>query len=148
MLYRLAADLVLATHLGIVAFVIFGLVLTVIGGFAGWSWVKNRWYRIAHLATIGVVVFQALIGVVCPFTTWETKLRELGGEAGYGELTFVAYWMRRILFFDGEPWVFALCYSVFGLAVLATFWFVPVRWRGRKPDAAGPDPGGPPTFQP
>ena len=139
MLYRLAADLVLAAHVGIVAFVILGLLLTVVGGLAGWGWVRNRWFRLAHLATIGVVVVQAVVGVVCPFTTWESQLRELGGQTGYGDLSFVAYWLRSVLFFDAEPWVFILGYSLFGLAVLAALWFVPVRWRGGRRPA--------PTFQ-
>ncbi len=137
MLYRLAADVVLATHVGIVAFVVFGLLLTIVGGFAGWSWVRNRWFRVAHLLTIGVVVFQAFIGVVCPFTTWESQLREAGGQTGYGDLSFVAYWLRSVLFFDGEPWMFILGYSLFGLCVLATLWFVPVRWRGAGRGADG-----------
>lgn len=131
MLYRLAADLVLAAHVGIVAFVVFGLALTLAGGAAGWSWVRNRWFRLAHLLVIGVVVAQAVAGVVCPLTVWESQLRELGGQAGYGELTFVSYWLRSVLFFDGEPWMFILGYSLFGLCVLAALWFVPVRWRGR-----------------
>lgn len=136
MLYRLAADLVLIAHVGIVAFVLLGLVLTVVGGVAGWPWVRNRWFRLAHLATIGVVVAQSMAGVVCPLTTWESQLRHLGGQAGYGELTFVSYWLQSVLFFHGEPWMFILGYSLFGLCVLAALWFVPVRWRASPREAS------------
>ncbi len=57
--YLLAADALLALHVSFVAFVIFGLVLIVVGGLRGWGWVRNRWFRIAHLAAIGVE-FQSL----------------------------------------------------------------------------------------
>jgi hypothetical protein len=40
-----------------------------------------------------------------------------------------------LLFFDAEPWVFTVCYTLFGLAVLATFVLAPPRLR--KPLCVG-----------
>ena len=51
-LYLLAADALLALHVLVVAFIIFGLILIVAGGLAGWRWITNRWFRYAHLAAI------------------------------------------------------------------------------------------------
>ncbi len=135
--YRVAADVVLTVHVGFVLFVIVALLLTLIGGvlgrlgFRGWGWVRNRWFRGAHLLAIGVVVGQAWLGLVCPLTTWEMRLRVAGGQRAYDE-TFMAHWLGRLLFFQAEAWVFIAAYSAFGLLVLLSLWWVPVRWRGRR----------------
>jgi len=57
--YVLAADLLLFGHVLFVVFVIFGLALIVTGKLFDWTWVRNRWFRIAHLAAIGIVVLQS-----------------------------------------------------------------------------------------
>lgn len=128
--YRLAADGMLITHVSIVVFIVLGLVLTLVGGGLGWLWVRNRWYRGVHLLCIAVVVGQSWLGIVCPLTSWETWLREAAGQKAYNE-TFIAYWLRRLLYFEADPWVFVVAYSAFGLLVLLSFYWVPVRWRGR-----------------
>jgi hypothetical protein len=55
-LYRLLADAVLTLHFGIVVFVVGGLVLVVLGNWRGWGFVNRWWFRLTHLAAIGVVV--------------------------------------------------------------------------------------------
>ncbi len=132
--YRILADLVLFLHFGVVLFVIFGLLVTVVGLIARWAWVRNFWFRLAHLICIGVVVAQAWLGVICPLTTLENWLRRKAGDATY-EGSFVAHWVGEVLFYDDvEPWVFTVCYSVFGALVLVTFIFGPPRWPRRKSD--------------
>lgn len=42
--YRWAADAMLVVHVGIVLFVILGLVLTLLGGVLGWRWVHGRFF--------------------------------------------------------------------------------------------------------
>ena len=84
MLYRLAADLMLALHVTVVVFVVAGLALVLFGATRGWRWVRNPWFRLAHAACIGVVVLQAWLGRICPLTTWEMALRERAGDATYG----------------------------------------------------------------
>ncbi len=126
--YRLTADAVLVFHVSYVAFVLIGFLLTLTGICLRWRWVRNRWFRGLHLAAIGLVVFESLAGIVCPLTLWEDALRERAGQAGYrGD--FIAQWLHELLFFDAEPWVFTVCYTLFGLAVLGTFVFAPPRWR-------------------
>lgn len=118
---RLIADLVLMTHVAFVAFVIVGLLLILWGGFRRWAWIRNPWFRLAHLVGIGVVVVQAWFGVICPLTTLEMSLREQAGDATYAG-TFIAHWLHQLLFFQAPAWVFVACYTLFGLLVVGS-WF-------------------------
>ena len=123
--YLALADFVLTVHVLFVLFVVFGLILIVTGGFLGWSWVKNSWFRGLHLLGIGVVIAQAWLGIVCPLTTLEMWFRRRAGEQGY-EGSFIQYWLHRFLYYEAPDWVFALVYSLFGLLVfLAMFKFPP-----------------------
>jgi hypothetical protein len=125
--YVLAADALLVTHVLFVLFVILSLVLILVGRFAGWSWVRNPWFRLAHLAAIAVVVLQSWAGVVCPLTTWEMALRERAGEVTYAG-TFISHWLDALLYYQASAWVFALCYTIFAAAVVASwFWVRPRR---------------------
>ena len=135
-LYRLAADLVLYLHVGFVLFVVAGLVLIVAGHFAGWDWIRNRWFRLAHLAAIVVVVLQAWLGVLCPLTTLEMWLRTEAGDAVYPG-SFIAHWVGQFLYYDAPAWVFTLCYSLFGLLVLASWIWIRPRSITRKGDEDG-----------
>jgi hypothetical protein len=133
--YRLAADLVLIVHTSFIAFVIFGLVVVLVGWWLGWSWVRNAWFRAAHLLAIGYVIWEAWTGRACPLTEWENALRIKGGQEPYGQAGCIAHWLHRVIFFDAEPWVFTTCYTLFGLLVLATFVLAPLRLRRRVPQA-------------
>ena len=119
--YAALANAVLILHVGYVLFVVGGLILILTGGMRGWQWVRNPWFRAAHLAAIGYVVLESWLGIVCPLTTLEVWLRERAGQTSYtGD--FIAYWLRRLLFFDAPAWVFTVCYSAFGALVLLS-WF-------------------------
>lgn len=119
------ADLVLLSHVMVVAFVVLSLPLILTGKLLGWAWVRNPWYRLAHLLCIAVVATQAWAGVVCPLTTLEMWLRAKGGEAVYAG-SFIAHWLDQILYYDLPAWVFTLAYSSFGLLVLLSwFWVKP-----------------------
>jgi hypothetical protein len=128
--YRIAADLVLAAHASFVVFVILGLALVVAGGFRGWRWIRNPWFRIGHLLAIGIVVAQAWLGVICPLTTLEMTLRRRAGDAVY-DGSFIAHGLETLLYHQAPPWVFAVCYTAFGLLVVASW--VMVRPRCGRP---------------
>ena len=131
-LYLVAADALLFVHVLFVAFVVFGLLLILVGKFRDWSWVRNAWFRIAHLAAIGVVVLQSWFGIICPLTIWENALRGRAGEGGYSG-TFVSHWLEAILYYEAPAWVFAVCYTVFGaLVVISWFWVRPRTLRRPK----------------
>ena len=130
--YRLAADAVLLTHFLFVLFVVLGLALVVAGGVRGWSWVRNPWFRLAHVAAIGVVVLQAWLGAACPLTSWEMALRNRAGDAVYTG-SFVAFWLDRLLYYQAPAWVFVTLYTAFGLLVAWTWYVFPPRpFPGRK----------------
>lgn len=122
-LYLLAADLILITHVVFVAFVVLGLALILIGKLRSWDWVRNPWFRLAHLAAIGVVVLQSWLGAICPLTLWEMALRERAGEAAYSG-SFIAHWLGTALYYRFPNWVFVLSYTVFGVLVLASWYWV------------------------
>ncbi|MBI2311967.1 MAG: DUF2784 domain-containing protein [Betaproteobacteria bacterium] len=120
-----AADLVLIVHFLFVLFVTGGLAVIWIGAALGHAWVRNLWFRLAHLAAIVLVVVESVVGVACPLTVWEDALR----SAGDGERSFVARWVRRILYYDFPEWVFTVIYVLFALAVIVTFVKMPPRRR-------------------
>jgi hypothetical protein len=123
----LLADIVLVVHFAFVVFVVGGLALIWIGATAGWEWVRNFWFRIAHLAAIAFVAGEALLGIWCPLTIWEDALR-----GAHGGKSFIARWIHRVMFYDFPEWVFAAGYVLFALVVVATWWFVrPGRDRGK-----------------
>jgi hypothetical protein len=131
-LYVLAADTLLVAHILFVLFVVLGLVLVLVGKVRDWFWVRNPWFRIAHLAAIAVVVLQSWAGVVCPLTTWEMALRERAGDVTYAG-TFISHWLDTLLYYQAPAWVFALCYTIFAAAVVASwFWVRPRRLHCRR----------------
>lgn len=115
----LAADLILFIHLSYVGFVIFGLVLILLGWWRRWSWVRNPWFRLAHVVAILIVAVSAWFHLDCPLTVLENDLRARGGTAGY-EGSFMSHWMREILFYQASPMTFTIAYSVFALAVIGS----------------------------
>lgn len=116
----LLADVVLVVHFAFVLFVTGGLALIWIGAAAGWRWVRNFWFRIAHLAAIVVVAAEALAGIWCPLTLWEAELRGVRAEK-----SFIAHWIHQVMYYDFPEWVFTTAYVVFALAVAATLWLIP-----------------------
>lgn len=124
--YRLAADLTVVIHFSFVMFVILGQLLIIIGGLLKWNWVRNFKFRSIHLAAILFVVFESLVKIECPLTTFEKWLRDQAGETSY-QGDFIAACVHETLFMQAPPWVFTLCYSLFGLFVLITFYLAPPR---------------------
>ena len=122
--YQLLADLVLVLHAAIVVSVVGGLLLILLGNLAGWRWVNAWWFRLTHLATIAVVVLQSWLGATCPLTSLEMTLRAKAHVSTYA-VGFIEHWVQRLLYYEAPAWVFALLYTLFGFAVLATWWFLP-----------------------
>ncbi|MCA9185415.1 MAG: DUF2784 domain-containing protein [Pirellulaceae bacterium] len=126
LIYLILADLVVTVHFAYVSFVIVGLALTIVGAAMRWNWIRNFWFRVLHLLMIAVVVAEAWCGVTCPLTIWENKLRRLAGQTTYTG-GFVANLLHDAMFFDADPWVFTLGYTLFGVAVIAALVFFPPR---------------------
>jgi hypothetical protein len=128
MFYAWLADLVVAVHVAYVAFVLLGQALILIGAVGGWRWIRIRAFRLLHLAAIVVVATEAVLGIPCPLTVWEARLRRLAGQEA-AEGTFIGRWLHEVLFFDLPPWVFTVTYVSFASLVVATLICVPPRWR-------------------
>ena len=96
-----AADALLVVHFAIVVFIVGGLPLTWAGALLGWNWVRNPWFRYAHLGAIAFVALEALIGMMCPLTVWEDVLR-----GGSRPDSFIGRWVQRLLYYRAPEWVF------------------------------------------
>ena len=121
-LFLLAADAILLLHVLFVAFVVAGLVLILVGKVRAWFWVRNPWFRLAHLIAIGVVIVQSWVEAACPLTTLEMALRSRVGDVVYSE-PFISHWLQIILYYQAPAWVFVVCYTVFG-AIVAASWIL------------------------
>lgn len=130
LLYRLAADLVVIAHMAYVLIVVLGLPAIWLGIVLRHQWARNFWWRVGHLSMILIVVGEAWAGITCPLTTWEQQLRERAGQEAYRG-AFLANLVHDLLFYDAEPWVFTVIYTVFGSLVVGSFLLAPPRWPGR-----------------
>ncbi|MCG8637719.1 MAG: DUF2784 domain-containing protein [Desulfobacterales bacterium] len=119
--YLFTADLILFIHALFIVFLVFGLLLIIAGKLLSWSWVRNPWFRLAHLTGIVIVVIQSWLGIICPLTTWEMALRSKAGSIVYAG-SFISYWLKRLVYYQAPEWAFVVCYTTFGLLV-AVCWF-------------------------
>ena len=138
------ADAVLVTHFAFVAFMVFGLVMVPIGGLAGWAWVREPWWRWAHLTGMGVVALQAALGQRCFLTVFEGWLRRRAG-APVRDRAFVVRLLDRWLFLDvDEEALWPVYIVLFGLLLAASLWVRPRRhpwWPAAwKPRGGGREP--------
>lgn len=139
--YRTLADVVVLAHFAYVLFVVFGLVATLVGVALRRPWARNFWFRVIHLTMIAIVVIEAILGITCPLTTLENRLRLAAGEQPHA-LDFIERWLHSIMFFRAPAWAFAVLYLAFGAAVLGTFLLAPPRWPTRtKTVGTGPKHG-------
>lgn len=129
--YGLAADAIVVFHFCYVLFAAGGELVILLGWLLSWRWIRNLAFRIVHLASVVVVAIEALIGVLCPLTDWEYRLRLLAGQTLEEEIPFMARLVRRIIFYDFPTWVFTLTYILFALLVASTFLLAPPRKTGR-----------------
>ena len=124
--YKILADAVVIVHAAYVGFVVFGFAAILIGVALRWNWVRNFWFRAAHLASIGVVALMTIADIACPLTTLENYLRQKAGQARY-PADFIGYWAHQLIFFQAPPWVFTVCYVAFTLLVIVVFALAPPR---------------------
>lgn len=120
------ANAILVLHVGVVAFVVLGEILILIGARRGWRWVRNRALRVTHVALMVFIALQSWLGALCPLTQWEQALREHAGQDVHTR-SFIEHWLSRLIFFEA-PWaVFVAAYTAFALLVLLTWRLVPPR---------------------
>src|SRR5712691_3284884 len=121
------ADAVLVAHVLFVLFVVGGFAL-ILAGAGRWNWIRNRTFRVLHVAAIVFVAAEALLGIACPLTRWEDMLRATGRE----ERSFIGRWLALLLYYDLPEWVFATAYCAFALAVVWAWRAIPPRARSKR----------------
>jgi hypothetical protein len=126
------ADVLLVVHFLIAAFIVLGLAAVWLGAALGWRWVRNPWFRYLHLGAIAFVAAEAVLGIACPLTVWEDLLR--GGRSMHaGAESFVARWLRALLFYQAPEWLFTAAYLAWATATLVTLRLVPPRTNRKAP---------------
>jgi hypothetical protein len=123
------AELVLAVHLAIIAFNIFGLIAIPLGAWRRWDFVRGPLWRLLHVASLGVVALQAAVGDVCFLTTWQGAL-----TGAQNTRPVIMQWVNAIIFWPLPGWLFNALYVLVFAYVLALLWLVPPRsWKSRRP---------------
>ena len=125
----IVADMIAVIHLGYVAFVVVGFILIICGAIFSWKWIRNRWFRLFHLAAIVGVALEALLGINCPLTVLEFSLR-YGPTPADRRVSFVGELVDSILYYDAPAWLFTIIYVAFALLVAITFVMAPPSRRG------------------
>ena len=116
---------VLAVHVAVIAFNLFGLVAVPLGAWRGWRFVRVFWWRALHLALLAVVALQALFGRACFLTLWQAALEGNGAAPQ----PLVARWVEAIVFWPLPPWMFAALYLAVWIYALMLWRLVPPRRR-------------------
>jgi hypothetical protein len=138
--YSILADVVVAIHFAYVSFVVFGELLIIAGIPLRWQWIRNIWFRVAHLLAMLYPAFEMFSGIDCPLTVWELQLLKAAGKTAEHR-SFVGRLLDNLMFFqcpDDSPvwfWIYGGLATVFVL----TFVLAPPRWKARKPLLSEPE---------
>ncbi len=126
------ADCVLVAHALLAAAIVLAFPAIWLGAALGWAWVRRPLFRLSHLAAMGSVLLETVLGRNCPLTGLEDRFRLLARAEGRYAETFVQYWAGRLFYVDiAGPWVLPLYFGFFALLVL-TLVFVPIRRHPRN----------------
>jgi hypothetical protein len=123
------ADIIALIHLGYVIFVILGFALIVAGVIFKWQWIRNPWFRILHLAAIITVAMEAILGLHCPLTVLEFRLR-YSSRAVQERTSFIGNFINSVLFYEAPAWLFTAVYAAFAMLVFITFVMAPPKRKG------------------
>ncbi len=105
MIDRVLADAVLVLHLAFIAFV-------VLGGFVVLRRPRLAWL---HLPAAAWGAATEFLGIICPLTPLENRLRAQGGEAGYGG-GFIEHYLTALIY---PGWLTREVQSLLGALVIA-----------------------------
>ena len=122
--------LLLALHVAVIAFNVFGLLAIPIGAWRGWSFVRARGWRLLHLASLAVVAVQALFGRACFLTIWQD---ELSGARAQPPL--IMRLVNSVIYWPLPMWVFTAAYVAVFASVVALWFLVPPRRSSRRPSS-------------
>ena len=117
-MHPLLGQLILALHLGVIAFNVAGLVVIPLGAKLGWGFVRIRWLRLLHLASLAVVALQSALGRACFLTIWQSQ------ASGGGEEPLIMRWVNSVIFWPLPIWAFTALYLAVFAYVVALWWWV------------------------
>ncbi len=124
----MAALSILLLHVALIAFNVAGCVLVPVGAWRGWRWVREFWWRLAHLLSLAVVALQALFGRACFLTIWQ------GDVSGHAHVQpLIAGWIDRLVYWPLPLWGFAIAYvALFAYVIALWVWVRPRRSGGKR----------------
>lgn len=111
---------VLAVHIAVILFNVFGLVAVPAGAVCGWRFVHIRWWRVLHLLSLAAVAAQALAGRACFLTIWQSRLAGSIQPA----TPLIVRWIERMVYWPLPIWVFAALYVLIFAYALVLLWLV------------------------
>jgi Protein of Unknown function (DUF2784) len=121
-LAAILALIVLATHVAIIAFNLFGLIVIPLGAWWRWRFVRIRWWRMLHVAILAIVALQALFGRACILTLWQDSL-----TGGSRSAPLIMRWVMSLIYWRLPIWFFAVLYLAIFAYTLALWFLVPPR---------------------
>jgi hypothetical protein len=120
------AQAILTVHLGVMFFIIFGLVAIPLGGWLGWTFVYGFWWRLFHIIAISAVMAQKLLGDACFLTVWEYNLIDVARRA-HDKMPSGHLWGDRLIHVDLPMSFFVTLYTVLWTYVVVLWFLVPAR---------------------
>jgi hypothetical protein len=125
------AQTVLAVHIFIAGFIVFGIAVIPLGMRLGWPFIYIFWWRLLHLGAMGLVATQKLMGNACFLSIWEYRLVNVADELPHHVPAFQSIG-DRVLYWNLPLWFFAALYSVlFGFVIALWFLAPPKRGVGK-----------------
>lgn len=122
------AELILAVHVAIIGFNVFGVIAIPLGAWRRWSFVRAPLWRLLHLVSLGVVALQAIAGRACVLTNWQGRYAGVQSSE-----PLIMRWVNSILFWPLPMWAFNTLYLLVFAYVLILFWLVPPQWKRQRP---------------
>jgi hypothetical protein len=125
-----AANLLAVVHIAYFLFIVGGVVAIVATavGVSGLTWVRNPWFRIAHVGSIYIVLVEEITGWPCPLNVlqWSARTAAIDRretDVGVGGV------LDFLLYHAIPGWTLDVMYWSFGALVLVLLWKVPPRFR-------------------
>jgi hypothetical protein len=122
------AEAILAIHVLIIVFNVGGLIVIPLGAWRHWAFVRVRWWRVLHLASLAIVAVQAIWGRACFLTIWQSDLQRTAGQSA-SESPLIQRWVEHVVFWPVPLWVFTALYVLVFAYTVALWWLVPPKRR-------------------
>lgn len=127
----IAANLIAVVHIAYFLFIVGGMAAIVIGARGGVGWIRNPWFRLAHVVAIYIVLVEEATGLPCPLNVlqWGARTAATGATESTGG---VGGLLDSLLYHALSPVILDVMYWSFGVLVLVMVWKVPPRrptWR-------------------